>query len=229
MALALAERGMDVAISWHRSSAEARRTVRALRLRGARATAFRADLRNAAAARRLVERTIAAYGRLDVLVNNAGVFRRTPFLTVTPPTYDMFLNVNLRAAFFCAQAAARAMRRRGGHIVNIADAAVRRPMPGFVPYAVSKAAHAALTLHMSAALRRYGIAVNAVAPGLVLRPRGFPIDRWRRLTRGRAVAVEDVVAAVVRLSTCPAAYTGRVITVESRRARARSSRPPRRR
>jgi NAD(P)-dependent dehydrogenase (short-subunit alcohol dehydrogenase family) len=228
MALALAEHGMDVAISWHRSSADARRTVRALRVRGARATAFRADLRNAAAARRLVDRTVAAFGRLDVLVNNAGMFRRTPFLTVTPETYDAFLDVNLRAAFFGAQAAASAMRRRGGHIVNIADAAVMRPMPGFIPYAVSKAAHAALTMHLSAALRRYGIAVNAVAPGLVLRPRGFPVDRWRRLTRGRTVPVEDVTTAVVRLSTCPAAYTGRVVSVDSHRATSRSS-PPRRR
>jgi NAD(P)-dependent dehydrogenase (short-subunit alcohol dehydrogenase family) len=222
IALALAESGMDVAIGYHRSAADARRTVRALGRHGARAVAFRADLATAAAAHRLVERTVRTYGRLDVLVNSAAVFRRTPVSSVTPEAWNQFLDVNLRGAFFCARAAARAMGRRGGHIVNITDAAVTRPMPGFVPYAVSKAGLAALTTGLAAAWRSRGIAVNAVAPGLVLRPRGFPLARWRALTRDRVVDPRDVTAVVVFLATCPRALTGQTIAVEG-------SAPPRRR
>lgn len=205
---------MDVAISYHRSAGDARRTVRALRLRGARAVAFRADLTGAASGRRLVERTVGTYGRLDVLVNSAAVFRRTPVSSITPDAWNEFLDVNLRAPFFCALAAARAMGRRGGHIVNVTDAAATRPMPSFVPYAVSKAGLAAVTTGLAAAWRSRGIAVNAVAPGLVLRPRGFPLARWRTLTRDRVVDPAEVAAAVVFLATCPRALTGQIIAVE---------------
>ena len=216
IALALAGAGMDVAIGYHRSVDEARRTVRALEAEGGRAVAVRANLADPAAARRLVERATAALGRLDVLVNNAAVFRRTPFLGVTPATYDEFLDVNLRGAFFCAQAAARAMARRGGHIVNVGDAAIARPMPALLPYAVGKAGLAALTVGLAAALSSRGIAVNAVAPGPVFRPRGYPLARWRRVTRNRVVDVADVAAAVVFLATCSRGITGQTIAVEGR-------------
>ena len=147
-------------------------------------------------------------------MNSAAVFRRTPVSAVTPEAWNEFLDVNLRSAFFCAQAAVRVMARRGGHIVNITDAAVARPLPGFVPYAVSKAGLAALTTGLAAALRGRHIAVNAVAPGLVLRPRGFPVARWRALTHDRVVSVADVTAAVVFFATCPPAITGQTVAVE---------------
>ena len=216
IALALARADRDVAIGYHRSVDEARRTVHALEAEGARAVALRANLSDAAAAQRLVERAAAAFGRLDVLVNNAAIFRRTPFLRVTPETYDEFLDVNLRGAFFCAQAAARVMARRGGHIVNVGDAAIVRPMPALLPYALSKAGLGALTIGLAAALAPRGIRVNAVAPGPVLRPRGYPLARWRRLTRGRVVDVMDVAAAVVFLATCSRGITGQTIAVERR-------------
>lgn len=205
---------MDVAIAYHRSAAAARGTVRALQARGVRAVALRADLADPAAARRLVERAAAALGRLDVLVNSAGVFRRTPFGGVTPAVYDELLAVNLRAAFFCAQAAARLMGRRGGHIVNVTDAAAARPMSAFLPYALSKAALGTLTAGLAAALRPRGIAVNAVAPGAVLRPRGFPLARWQRLARRHGARVEDVTAAVVLLATCAPSITGQTLVLE---------------
>jgi NAD(P)-dependent dehydrogenase (short-subunit alcohol dehydrogenase family) len=216
IAIALARAGMDVAIGYHRSSAEARRAVRALEAEGVRAVALRADLADAAAARRLVERAAAALGRLDVLVNNAAVFRRTPFLAVTPGTWDEFLDVNLRGPFFCAQAAARLMGRRGGHIVNVGDAAIARPLPALLPYASAKAGLAALTTGLAAALAPRGIAVNAVAPGPVFRPRGYPLARWRRVTRGRVVDVEDVASAVVFLATCSPGITGQTIALDGR-------------
>jgi pteridine reductase len=214
IALALADAGFDVAITFYGSAAAARRTTRALQERGARAIALRGDLRDATRAQDVVRRAARALGGLDVLVNNAAIFKRTPFRTVTPRAYDEFLALNLRGAFFCAQAAARVMNRRGGHIVNVVDAAIARPLPSYLPYAISKAGLAALTIGLAAALGPRGIAVNAVAPGAVLRPRGFSLARWRRATRDRVVRVEDVAAAVVFFATCSRAITGQTIAVE---------------
>lgn len=214
IAEALAHAGMDVAIGYHRSAREARRTVRELRAAGARAVALRADLSEPLAARRLVTRAARALGGLDVLVNNAARFGRTPFVTTTPAQYDRLLDLNLRGAFFCAQAAARVMLRRGGWIVNVGDVGAAKAWPGYIPYTVSKAGLTALTRGLAAALRPRRIAVNCVAPGAVLRPPGFPRARWKTLTRGRTASVQDVAAAVVYFATCPAHVTGRVRSVD---------------
>lgn len=214
IALSLAEAGMDVAISYHRSARAARQTLADLRRYGVRACALHADLSDPRAARRLVAEARRWLGGLDVLVNNAGVFAPTPFATVTPAQYDRFLDVNLRAAFFCAQGAAAAMRRAGGHIVMIGDAGADRAWPGHVPYTVSKAGLVALTRGLAAALRPRRIAVNCVSPGAVLRPVGFPLARWTALTRGRAGRPDDVAAAVCFFATCPASITGQVIRVD---------------
>jgi NAD(P)-dependent dehydrogenase (short-subunit alcohol dehydrogenase family) len=213
IALALARAGFEVAIGYHRSAREARGVARALDALGARAAALRADLAKPAQARRLVARAAHALGGLDVLVNNAARFERTPFLATTAAGYDAHLDLNLRGAFFCSQAAARLMRRRGGHIVNVGDAGTSRAWPSYLPYALSKAGLVALTRGLAPALRPYGIAVNCVAPGAVLRPPGFPRARWRRITRGGAPRIDDVAAAVVYFATCPPTVTGRVRNV----------------
>lgn len=213
IALALARAGMDVAIGYHDSARAARRTLREIEAGGARGAAVGADLSDPRGAHRLVERAVATLGGLDVLVNNAALFYPTPFRTTTPARYDALLDVNLRAAFFCAQAAAAAMGRQGGHIVNIGDAAAGRPWPQHIAYALSKIGVTALTQSLAAALRPQRIAVNCVAPGAVLRPPGFPPARWVALTRGRGRTVEDVAAAVVFFATCPPSLTGQVLVV----------------
>ena len=91
---------------------------------------IRANLADPAAAQRLVRQAARALGGLDVLVNSAAVFDRTPFATTTVARYDRLLGLNLRAAFFCAQAAA-ALMRRGGHIINIGDAGAAGPRPNY--------------------------------------------------------------------------------------------------
>ena len=213
IALRLAAAGMDVAISYHRSGAAARRTVRAIERLGVRGAALHADLRRAPAAGRLVRATVRALGGLDVLVNNAAVFVRTPLATTTPTTFDTVLALNVRAPFLCAQAAAEVMPD-GGHIVNIADAGADARWPGYLAYAVSKAGVIALTRGLAAALTPRGIAVNCVAPGRVLRPTGFSRARWAKLRRGRAETVDDVTAAVLAFATCPPTRTGEVVNVE---------------
>jgi NAD(P)-dependent dehydrogenase (short-subunit alcohol dehydrogenase family) len=216
IALALAGQGCDVAIGYHRSAAAARATERALLALGVRACRLRADLRDPRAATALVHQAARALGRLDLLVNNAAVFPRTPLGRVRPEHWDAVLAVNLRAPFFCAQAAAALMRRRGGRIVNVVDTGALRAWPAHLPYTVSKAALAALTRGLAVALAPR-IQVNAVGPGLVLPPAG-PARTGRRLLRGvpmgRLGAPEDVAEAVLFLATCSDYLTGQVLYVD---------------
>lgn len=213
IALALADAGFDVAIGFHRSAAEARGTVAELRARGVEATAIRADLRDPAAARTLVSGAARQLRGLDVLVNSAALFYKTPLASATRAQWDQLLALNLRAAFFCTQAAAARMKQ-GGHVVNVSDVITRLPRPGWAAYTASKAGLEALTRALAAELRTQRIAVNCVAPGAVLKPDWLPPARWRAITRGHAGSADDVAAAVVFLATCPAYITGQVLAVD---------------
>src|SRR5262249_32820584 len=189
-----------------RSGAAPRAPVRRLRRRGACAAAPPVDRRDPASARRLFPAAARALGGLDVLVNNAAAFARTPLATATVTDWDTLLDVNLRAPFVCTQAAVARMRG-GGHVVNVADAWSRGAPAGWSAYAASKAGLEMLTRVLAAELRPRGIAVNGVAPGSVLKPARLAPARWRAITRGRSVRPADVVAAVVRFATCPATVT----------------------
>ena len=217
IALALAREGADVAIGYLRSAPAARRTVQEIQALGVRAVAFRADLAKPAEARRLVVRAVRTLGGLDLLVNNAALFFRTPLLTTTPAQFDRLIAVNLRGAFFCAQAAARAMGRRGGRIVNIADVGAVRAWPGYIPYGVSKAGVAMLTKGLAAALAP-AIQVNAVGPGVVLLPEDFPRASRKkiaaRIPMGRHGTPDDVADAVCFFATCPRYITGQLLFVD---------------
>jgi NAD(P)-dependent dehydrogenase (short-subunit alcohol dehydrogenase family) len=217
IALALAREGADVAVGYHRSGVAARRTVSELRSLGVRAVALRADLGKPAEARGLIAAVVRRLGRIDVLVNNAAMFFRTPLATTTPAQFDRLIAVNLRGAFFCSQAAARAMGRRGGRIINIADVGATRAWPGYIAYGLSKAGVVMLTKGLAAALAP-GIQVNAVGPGLVLLPEGFPRESSRRLAARipmrRQGAAEDVAAAVTFFATCPDYITGQILYVD---------------
>jgi NAD(P)-dependent dehydrogenase (short-subunit alcohol dehydrogenase family) len=213
IALALARAGMDVAIGYHRSAGEARQTVHDIEACGVRGAALRADLADPLAARRLVRDAVRLLGGLDVLVNSAAIFDRTPLATTTPARYDRLLDVNLRGVFFACQAAAAVMPR-GGHIVNIGDVGAERAWPSYIPYTISKAGIAALTRGLAATLRSRGVVVNCVAPGVVLRPVGFPVARWNAMTRGHDVGPDDVAAAVLFFATCPPNVTGQILTLD---------------
>lgn len=218
IALALAREGCHVGISYHRSAAAARATVRELRALGVDAQAFRADVSRPAAARRLIRDTLRHFGRLDLLVNNAALFFRTPLERITPVHWDRLLAVNLKGPFLVSQAAARAMRRAGaGRIINIADVGGIRAWPSYIPYCVSKAGLLMLTKGLAVALAP-GVSVNCVAPGAVLLPEGAPPALRRKLRRevpmGREGDPEDVAAAVVFFATCPPYITGQILSVD---------------
>ena len=174
MAGALAGRGVDVALSYARSRAEADETAAIVRAAGRRAETFQADLSSADACRALVSSAAERFGRLDILINMASVYVQRPFTDLTASDWDAAMSIDLRASLFCSQAAVPHMRARGGgRIINFSDwvAASGRPRyRGYVPYYVAKAGVIALTEALALELAPDNILVNAVAPGPILAP-----------------------------------------------------------
>lgn len=218
LSLALAREGCRVAVHYLRSRDAAQATVREIRALGVDAVPLSADLAKPREAKRLVADAVRRFGRLDLLVNNAGIFFRTPLADTTPAQWDRLLDVNLRGPFLVSQAAAKAMlRRQGGKIINIGDVGGIRAWPGYIPYCVSKAGLLMLTKALALALAPR-IQVNCVAPGAVLLPEGFPPRLRRKLKRdvpiGREGTPDDVAAAVLFFATAPPYITGQVLFVD---------------
>ncbi len=145
-------------------------TAAAIRAQGGEVLALAGDISDAAFVARLFAATQARWGRLDVLVNNAGVIDVRPFLDLDPATWDHILNVNLRAAYLCSQAAFQQMAGQGGAILNISSLSGVRgteKFPGFTAYIVSKYGLLGLTESLAVEGKPYGIRVNAVSLGAV--------------------------------------------------------------
>ena len=190
----LASRGMDVALTFNRSPEEAEQAAETVRSHGRRAVAVQADLSQADACVNAVEAAANALGRLDVLVNMASVYRRLRLEDTDVTVWDATLNVDLRAAFLCANAAVPHMRRAGtGRIISFTDwvAASGRPRyAGYLPYYVAKRGVIGLTEALALELAADRILVNAIAPGPILAPDGTtaeesdavvaatPLGRW---------------------------------------------------
>jgi glucose 1-dehydrogenase len=136
---------------------------------GGRAKFVATDVGDAAQAQRLVDQTLETFGRLDVLVNNAGIIKTAEFLEISEADFDAVLRVNLKGVFLVGQAAARAMVRQGkGAIVNMSSANAVVAIPNQVPYVTSKGAVNQLTKVMALALADKGVRVNAIGPGSIL-------------------------------------------------------------
>jgi NAD(P)-dependent dehydrogenase (short-subunit alcohol dehydrogenase family) len=174
VAAELAVRGANVAIGYGRSQLEAGQAVERVNAAGRRGAAFQADLSNADACGALVSRVVAEFGRLDILVNMASVYRSVSFDELSATEWDSVMQVDLRAAFLCAHAAVPHMRTQGGgRIINFSDWIARSGRPrykGFLPYYVAKAGVMALTEALALELAGDNILVNAVAPGPILAP-----------------------------------------------------------
>jgi NAD(P)-dependent dehydrogenase (short-subunit alcohol dehydrogenase family) len=207
IALELARRGADVALTYNRSRAEAEQTVAAIRALGCRSEATEANLAEPPACERAVARAVEAFGRLDVLVNMASLYRSKPFDELTAEDWDHQLAVDLRAAFLCARAAVPHMRAAGGgRIVNFADWVARSGRPrykGYLPYYVAKAGVIALTEALALELASDHILVNAVAPGPILAPDGLDATEAAEVVTGTPLGrwggEEEIVKAVMLL------------------------------
>ncbi|HUR33775.1 MAG TPA: SDR family oxidoreductase [Vicinamibacterales bacterium] len=207
VAEALAARGVRVALSYARSEAEARAAAAKVEAAGSRAAVFRADLASPEACAALVDGVVAEFGRLDVLINMASVYTNKPLADLTLADWDAVVNVDLRAAFLCAQAAIPAMRRQGGgRIVNFSDwvAASSRPRYlGFVPYYVAKAGVKALSEALALELAPDNILVNTIAPGPIVAPPGTSADEHKAVEDatplGRWGGEGEIAKAVIAL------------------------------
>ncbi|MCO6418932.1 SDR family oxidoreductase [Siccirubricoccus sp. KC 17139] len=166
-ALALAGAGHDVAVNWLDDEEAAEAVAAGIRAAGRRALLVRGDVGTAAGCAAIVAAAMAGLGPPDVLVNNAGIFPRIPFLEMAEAEWDRVLDVNLKGSAFCAQAVARALVAAGkpGCIINLASAAVRGTPVG-VHYSATKNGVVGITRSMALALAEHRIRVNAIAPGL---------------------------------------------------------------
>ncbi|MHC4931449.1 MAG: SDR family oxidoreductase [Planctomycetota bacterium] len=197
--LALADAGARVAVHYRSSEREAGEV--AARCPGS--ALLQADLRGASEAEELVERAAGELGGLDVLVNSAAVFEKSPLGDLDEATWDLHLDTNLKGPFFAALAAGRIMRDAGsGVIVNLTDWAISRPYPAYLPYYAAKAGLSAATAGLARALAPE-VRVNAVAPGPILLPedsdRAYEEAVLKVTPLGRLGGPEAVVQAVMFL------------------------------
>lgn len=213
VAQAFAREGAAVVLNAARSIGDARTVAQAIGASGARAVAVQADVSRPAEARRLVAEAVRAFGRLDVLVNNAGFTDRTPFREIDEDVWRRMMDVHVTGPFFASQAAAEVMTAQGGGVIlNVASMQGIDPGAGAVHYSVSKAAVIMLTRCLARDLAP-GIRVNAIAPGYT--ETAFHAGRTiadreaiaARIPLGRFAQPEEVAKAAVFLASDDASYT----------------------
>jgi glucose 1-dehydrogenase len=164
----LAAEGAAVCINYLGYEDEAKALAQSL----PKAIAIKADVSRLGEVQAMVDATVKALGTIDVLINNAGLERSVPFLDIDEATWDLMLDVDLKGAFFCAQACGRVMRDsgRGGSIVNISSIHEDVPFPGFTPYCAAKGGLRMMMRNAAIELAQYKIRINNVAPGAIATP-----------------------------------------------------------
>jgi pteridine reductase len=217
----LADAGCTLAIHYRGSADDAAAAVQACRERGRAASeAFQADLSDPSAGPRLVEGVLERLGRLDALINNASEFRPMTLDRFSLEDWNRTLQVNLTAPLQLAHAARHALRKAGGRIINLGDAAVERPWSDHLAYMVSKGGLDTLTRVLA---RAFAPEVNVVglAPGIAAWPDDYPDDLRQRLARrvplGRAGNPEDIAAAVEFVLRDGDYITGAILPIDGGR------------
>jgi pteridine reductase len=219
VAVRLAEEGADVVIHHRSSGAEAASAITEIEKLGRRAVAIAADLSSVSDIKRLFDETGKQFGRLDILVNSAANFLPASIVSTTEQVWDASLDTNLKAPFFCAQAAGPLLRRTRGTIINFADVGGILGWPGYVPHCISKAGVIMLTRVLAKELAPE-VRVNAIAPGTITMPGDPPeweedyIKRAPLKRSGRPSDIVDTVLFLVRSEF----VTGQVLVVDGGRS-----------
>jgi pteridine reductase len=219
VALRLAKEGADIAVHYGKSATEAREVVGEIEKLGRRAEAFSAELTDVSAIRKLVADAVAHFGRLDILVNSAANFLETKFSETSEATWNASLDTNLKAPFFCAQAAAPHLIASGqGVIINFSDIGGLMGWREFLPHSISKAGVVMLTRVLAKELAPK-VRVNALAPGTITMP-GDPPE-WEQEFRQKAPLArsgrpEEIADAVMYLLTAEF-VTGHVLVIDGGR------------
>jgi len=218
IALTLGRAGADVIVNYNQSREGAQATAREIESLGAHAIALRADVSRPAQVAAMFRTIEKRFARLDLLVNNAGVFFPRKWDELEEKDFDCVLGANLKGPFFCAQAAARMMMRQGqGNIINISSLGGLQAWPSYMHYCASKAALISLTRSLAKALAPT-IRVNSVAPGTIM----FPDEARNAVTRKLIGAIplrkagdaDDIAQMVLFLATHSEFITGQTFSVD---------------
>jgi 3-oxoacyl-[acyl-carrier protein] reductase len=226
-ALQLASKGCSVLINYSRSKAAAESVGEEVRALGVKALVVRADVANDADCRAMVNAAVDEFGRLDVLVNNAGTtkfIKHDDLEDVMPEDWDLVMGVNLRGAFQCTRAARQALTESGqGNVVNVSSIAGLRAIGSSIPYCASKAALNNLTLSLARVLAPK-VRVNAVAPAFIegewlkqgLGEAYEPTKKYweAKAVLGKVCGPDDVADAILALIEGSELVTGQVIPIE---------------
>ena len=216
-ALVLAEAGANVAITYLNSRNEAQQTVRDLKRSGVRAMALRCDVTDAKSVCQAIQNSIAQFGRLDILINNAGNYETVRFDDLTLERWDAIFASNVRGPFLVSKEALPYLRGSRGRIIHLGSLGGIRAWADHAHYCSSKAALHMLTRAMARALAPE-IAVNCVAPGMIGLGEKSAMQFMKRMAREtpmrRNGSGEDVAAAVLFFATAPHFITGQVLTID---------------
>ena len=218
----LAAEGFDLLISYRGDDEKAKEAAASLADTGRQIEIFASDVADADQAGALIERTMEKFGRIDALINNAGITRDTLMMRMSEDDWDAVLTTNLKGAFLCSKAAMRPMlRQRSGRVVNITSVVGLVGNPGQANYASAKAGLIGLTKSMAKEVGSRGITVNAVAPGFIatrltdVLPDELKEMLLKQTPLGRFGSPEDVAGAVAFLVSDSASFiTGHVLTVD---------------
>src|SRR5216684_7050539 len=223
MAIEFAAAGADIVVNWLDDQEAAEHVANRVRSCGRRAILVKADVAQIEQVQSMVSAAQEALGPIDVLVNNAGVFPRVPFLEMTESDWDYVLDVNLKGSYFCAQSVAKAMVSggRSGVIINLTSGAAFRSSPRGVHYVASKGGVLSMTRAMALELAPYRIRVNAIAPGLTdtAQPRygsseAELADTAPAIPLGGMARPEEIARAAVFLASDDAGFvTGQTLHV----------------
>jgi NAD(P)-dependent dehydrogenase (short-subunit alcohol dehydrogenase family) len=215
LALELAEAGADVAITYRGSRAEASDTVLAIKQTGSRGLAVQCDVRSPENVRAAISMVIEHFGKLDLLVNNAGAFETAPLESISVAQWDAMFETNTRGPFLMSQAAHPHLKAARGRIVNIGSLGGLHPWPTHGHYCTSKAALHMLTQTMSKAFAPE-ISVNCVAPGMIVNDEVSEeyAHFAAKTPMQRNGTPQDVAAAVLFFATGPHFITGQIMSVD---------------
>jgi NAD(P)-dependent dehydrogenase (short-subunit alcohol dehydrogenase family) len=215
LALAFAEAGADVAITYRESAADAEDTIAALELFGVKATAWQCDLNSPGDITEAMAGVISAHGQLDLLVNNAGTFASAALESITPGEWDAMFATNTRGPFLMAQAAFPHLRKAHGRIINIGSLGGIEPWATHAHYCTSKAALHMLSKTMAKAWAPE-ISVNCIAPGMIVQGEvGAAYQHFAdRTPMKRNGSSADVAAAALFFATGPHFITGQLLAVD---------------
>ena len=219
-ALALSRQGAKVVVNYARSSDAAEATVKEITLAGGEAVALQADVSKSDEVDNLIKSAIDKFGRIDVLVNNAGITKDTLLLRMKPEQWQAVIDLNLTGVFLCTKAVSKIMlKQRSGRIINIASVAGQMGNPGQANYSAAKAGVIGFTKTVAKELANRGVTVNAVAPGFITTDMTEDLksdDIIKFIPLGRYGKPEEVAGTIRFLAADPAAayITGQVFNVD---------------